>query len=134
MDDPFEEINNLNASSYDEGYKEGILNGKKEAILQGFKIGKNTCINLAKELGSIYGACQLFKHQNKNQSEEKCFKVAGQICELIEKFDVTNCHSDSFSNEINLIKDKYKQFCSLTNSRYSGDQTRTEAKISKFNF
>ncbi|CAF0823354.1 unnamed protein product [Brachionus calyciflorus] len=113
-DDPFNAISNLNSDSYNSGYKEGVLNGKKLALTQGFKIGIQTSFKIAKDIGNIYGICSLYKIQQAEQSSEKIIKLAQQICDLIDKFDIVNCHDENFEINMNLIKDKFKQFCSLT--------------------
>ncbi len=38
-DDPFDQIANLNADSYNRGFIEGKKSGEKEAIIQGYKLG-----------------------------------------------------------------------------------------------
>jgi hypothetical protein len=129
-EDPFEAIANLNTKAYDAGYKEGAIAGKKEAIRTGFNIGKTTSFNIASELGHYYGLCDLYRKEhteredsssqhgqadsNSPGSDERIIKLASQICELIEKFDLVNCHEDNFSSDLSHIRDKIKQFCSLT--------------------
>lgn len=135
MDDPFDEISNLNTSSYNEGYTEGVLSGKRGAIVQGFKMGIKTSFSIAQEIGNCYGACQLYKRQNatdQSSQSEKLVKLASQICELVEKFDLNDCHSETFSNNLNLIKDKFKQFCSLANIK--NVCSKQESSVSKLNF
>lgn len=116
-DDPFDAISNLNIDSYNAGFREGVLNGKKLALTQGFNVGIQTSFKIAKEIGNIYGTCSLYKQQQVEQNSEKVIKLAQQICDLIEAFDITDCHRDSFESNMNLIKDKFKQFCSLTNTK-----------------
>jgi hypothetical protein len=130
--DPFEAIANLNTKAYDAGYREGTISGKKEAIRTGFKIGKTTSFNIASELGHYYGLCDLYRkehdtteHEDSSSSshhtqvnsptnDEKIVKLSSQICELIENFDLVKCHEDNFSTDLRHIRDKIKQFCSLT--------------------
>lgn len=122
--DPFEELSNLNTQAYDEGYQEGTIDGKKAAFESGFKIGKTMAFAVGKELGECYDMCKTFvlTHQNTSSAQssptiDKSLRLATQILELIEKFDFEGCHSDNFQTNINFIKDKFKQFCSLNNLR-----------------
>ncbi|RMZ93808.1 DUF1715-domain-containing protein [Brachionus plicatilis] len=117
MDDPFEAISNLTSDCYNSGFKEGILNGKKIALTQGFKIGIQTSFKIPKDIGNIYATCSLHKNQSTDQSNDKVSKLAIQICDLIDLFEYSNCHAESFESNINLIKDKFKQFCSLTSTK-----------------
>lgn len=117
MDDPFEAISNLSSDNYKCGFDEGVLNGKKIALTHGFKIGIQTSFKIAKDIGNIYATCSLYKNQTIFDINDKKSKLAIQICNLIDCFDFINCQSDSFESNINLIKDKFKQFCSLTNTK-----------------
>lgn len=117
MDDPFEQISNLNLDSYNCGFKEGIINGKKIALAEGFKAGIQVSFKIAKEIGNVHGTCSIYKNQQIDGSNEKISKLAIQICELIEQFDLKNCQSDDFESNINHIKDKFKQFCSLIKTK-----------------
>jgi hypothetical protein len=150
--DPFEAITSLNTKAYDAGYKEGTIAGKKEAIRTGFGIGKTTSFNIASELGHYYGLCDLYRkeHDEKTSNhetldtssnaqaevgspntDERVVKLASQICELIEKFDLVNCHEDSFSADLGHIRDKIKQFCSLTKYKnYFNKELLDKVKLS----
>ncbi len=119
-DDPFDSISSMNSKAYSNGYTEGIIMGKRAALVEGFKIGKNTALNLGNEIGQYYSCCLLYKnkqHQlsnNVNQDEIKQIKLAAQIVEMIENFDLNDCHNEKFPIYLNQIRDKFKQFCSLT--------------------
>lgn len=133
-DDPFDQISTLNSKAYDEGFAEGEISGKKDAYKKGFKVGQETSFNLANELGQYYGQCELYEISHRNDEEpntKKYTKIAAQVCELIDKFDLLDCHNDNFTSNLNHIRDKYKQFCSLTTSRsYFYKQTLTNVKLS----
>ena len=116
--DPFEELADLNTKAYNSGFKEGIISGKKEAISKGFAVGRTTSLKIANELGHYYGICNLYRLNeseviNNNNINEKVLKLANQLCELIEKFNLVECHTENFLNELNIIRDKIKLFCSL---------------------
>lgn len=130
--DPFEELSNLNTKAYDEGYNEGKLDGQNAAYKNGFKIGKTMAFAVGKELGECYEICRNYlDYQNASSpdptnssstptspnSNEKCIRLASQIVDLIEKFDLLACHNDNFQTSFSFIKDKFKQFCSLANLR-----------------
>lgn len=136
--DPFEELSNLNTKAYDEGYREGTVDGQKTAFINGFKIGKTMAFAVGKELGECYEICRNYLDEHaaaatttiqqtttstdsgsspQTTSKDKSIRLANQIVELIDKFDYGACHADNFQTSFNFIKDKFKQFCSLTNVR-----------------
>lgn len=125
-EDPFEELANLNSKAYDEGFREGEIDGKKSAVTNGFKIGKAMAFGVAKDLGECQEICSLYLQNQLGNNEskqeasstnvtEKCSKLSKQILELIDRFDLEDCHSETFQSNYNFIKDKFKQFCSLAN-------------------
>ena len=137
-DDPFEQIINLNTNVYKSGFSEGETFGKKAAITSGFKIGKMTALNIGSELGQYYGVCELFKNQQLLTSQflasptknEKHLKLATQLIDLIENFNIVDCHNESFVINMNQIRDKFKQFCSITNLKnYVIEQDISRAKL-----
>lgn len=135
--DPLDEISNLNKIAYDEGYKEGEEKGKQAAVLNGFQIGKQMSFGITKELGQYYGTMLSYKINNGASvigSEQKSFKLAEQLCELIEEFDYTDCHGEQFNFKLSHIRDKYKQFCSLTNLKSYANQITFASTASKFSF
>ena len=135
--DPFDEISRLGAKAYQEGYAEGEISGKKAAFTQGFQIGKSTTFNVLYELGNYYGQCQMYQVEHRDEPENavkiNCIKLAAQICQLIDTYDFANCHSDQFALNLNHVRDKYKQFCSLTNSKNNFSK-QVLSNASKFNF
>lgn len=134
--DPLDEISTLNNQAYNEGYIEGEETGKRAAVLQGFQIGKQMSIGVSKELGQYYGAIIAFKINNPNQNdlEPKTAKLAEHICALIEEFDYSNCHSEQFNFKLSHIRDKFKQFCSVTNTKIYANQINFTPIASKFSF
>ena len=132
--DPFDEISQLNTKAYKDGLAEGEISGKKTAFEQGFKIGKNTSFSVLGELGYYSGQCEMYQIDNKNELENlskvNSIKLAGQICQLIESFDLANCHSEQFATNLNHIRDKYKQFCINTNNKNSQIIYRPDSVIS----
>jgi len=117
-EDPFDGIANINKKAYDDGFIEGEISGKKEAIKQGFKTGQQIAFKVGLELGQYYGACEMFIINHSDSTEQqRSGKLAAQINEMISNFKMSNCHEPDFENNLNLIRDKYKQFCSLTHSK-----------------
>ena len=127
-DDPFEVLCNLDARAYESGFAEGTLHGKKEAIERGFKAGVNTAFKVAGELGYYRSLCQLVSdgHSNINPTpvtaspshSDKLAKLSAHICELIDAFNLVDCHNEQFSIQLANIRDKFKQFCSLANIKH----------------
>jgi hypothetical protein len=130
--DIFDEISQLNTLAYNEGLKEGEEAGQKQAQLEGFRIGKKMSFNISKEIGYYYGAMQAFKINTKE--ENKHVKLVEQISNLIEEFNYADCHSDQFETKLNHIRDKYKQFCSLTGTKSYAEQVMITPNASKFSF
>ena len=118
-DDIFDEVTNARSKAYEEGFVEGEKNGQKSAFLQGFKIGQNTAFNICNELGHYYGSCQVYAKQVSSnlESNEKGLKLCNQLCEQISSFDYSDCHSSNFTIKLTLIRSKFKQFCSITNTK-----------------
>lgn len=117
-DDPFEEISNLNSKAYSDGHAEGTVHGRRAAILEGMRIGKLTAFNIGSEIGQYLAVCETYAQENDSHidnEKSKHVKLASQIVELIHKFDLIDCHSDKFASDLNQIRDKFKQFCSVTN-------------------
>lgn len=116
-DDPFEEISNLNSKAYSDGRLEGTVHGRRAAILEGMRIGKLTAFNIGSEIGQYLAVCENYAQETDSHSadNEKHIKLASQIVELIHKFDLIDCHNDKFASDLNHIRDKFKQFCSVTN-------------------
>ena len=147
-DDPFDAINDLNKNAYESGFKDGLVEGKRAAIRTGFQIGQKVVFNLLNEIGQYYSACELYRLENlaeppadaasntetpmlKPNANSKAYKLAGQICDIINKFDMLDCHTDSFMQNIEHIRDKYKQFCSLTSTKnIFSKQHLTSVKLS----
>ena len=115
--DPFDGVADLQSQAYRNGLSEGELSGKQAACKQGFQMGQKIAFNVAGEMGQYAGACEMYRLQNQPCLNEKGFKLASQICELVDKFDFSACHADSFTGNLTLIRDKYRQFCSLTNTK-----------------
>ena len=136
--DPFDEISRLNTKAYKEGFSEGEISGKKTAFEQGFKIGQNASFSILSELGFYSGQCELYQIENKNELENisklNSLKLAAQICQLIDSFDMANCHSDQFASNLSHLRDKYKQFCSITNSKNNFSKQSGAASGFKLNF
>ena len=130
--DIFDEISQLNQHAYNEGFREGEEAGQKQAQLQGFQIGKKMSLDISKEMGHYYGAMQAFKINTKN--ENKHVKLADLICKLIDEFNFADCHSDQFESKLNHIRDKFKQFCSLTGINSYAEQVKITPNASKFSF
>jgi hypothetical protein len=137
-DDPFESIVSINSKAYADGFDEGTMSGKRAAIVSGFKIGKQTALNIGGEVGQYQGVCEMFLIQHQRQSDdtasplksEKHVKLASQLLELIQNFDLIDCHNDSFAPTLTQIRDKFKQFCSITNSKnYVVEQDISRAKL-----
>jgi hypothetical protein len=133
--DPFDEISRLNSKAYNDGFAEGEISGKKSSFEQGFQIGINTSFSILSELGHFSGQCEMYRLENldelENLAKTNSIKLAIQICQLIDNFDISNCHSDQFATNLNHIRDKYKQFCSLTNNKTN---LNTSSNSSKLNF
>jgi len=117
-EDPFEGIANINKKAYDDGFAEGEISGKKEAIKQGFKTGQQIAFKVGVELGQYFGTCEMFIINNSDSTEQqRGIKLATQINEMISNFEMSDGHDPQFEANLNLIRDKYKQFCSLTHSK-----------------
>ena len=145
-DDPFDSINDLNKNAYESGFKEGLLEGKRAAVRTGFQMGQKVAFNLLNEMGQYYSACELYQLENgaeaqapetgesgsaKTGANSKAFKLAGQICELVNKLNMLDCHHESFMPNVEHIRDKYKQFCSLTGAKnIFSKQHLTSVKLS----
>jgi hypothetical protein len=136
-DDPFETIVSMNSKAYADGFEEGTMGGKRAAITSGFKIGRQTAMNIGSEIGQYYGVCEMFIIQFQSQNEktdspknEKHVKLATQLLETIQSIDLIDCHNDSFAPKLNQMRDKFKQFCSLTNSKnYVVEQDISRGKL-----
>lgn len=134
-DDPFDSISDCQMKAYNEGFEEGVQNGKKAAFVQGFKVGQKMAFNIAKEMGQYQGSCEVYKLQNKHDdTNEKALKLASQICELIQKCDFVKCHEDSFTGNLTLIREKYTRFCSLTNIKNYFNQENANKDAVKLMF
>jgi hypothetical protein len=137
-DDPFDGINNMNSNAYSNGFAEGTVMGERAAFVAGFKIGKETAFNIGGEVGQYTGACEAFLLNHQSPAEattspsknERHIKLATQLLELIRSFDLVDCHADAFVPTLTQIRDKYKQFCSLTSSRnYVVEQDLSKTKL-----
>ena len=133
--DPLDNIARIQTTAYNDGFKEGEHSGKKEAYLHGFKTGQKIAFNVANEMGQYHGACEMYSKQNlESSSNEKILKLAVQICDLIGKFDVTDCHGENFVGILRLIRDTFNKFCSLTGTRNYFVQTATATTASQLSF
>ena len=116
LDDLFDGVSSAQNVKYEEGFAEGERNGKKTAFVNGMKIGQNSAFSLCYEMGHYLGACEFYLENGNPESSDKGFKLAKQISEQICSFDLTDCHNESFILRLNLIRGKFKQFCSITNT------------------
>lgn len=117
-EDPFDGISNIHQKAYEKGYDEGKIAGRNAAMKQGFNIGITTAFKIGSELGEFYSTCELYQLEHETtKHNERALNLSRQICELIDNFDMLDCHKDDFGTTISSIKDKYKQFCSITSTK-----------------
>ena len=127
--DPFHAIVTMNSKAYDEGVEEGVKDGQKAAIRTGFQMGQKIAFNMCAELGQYSGCCRTWKLEN--SENERATKLATQIIELIEQLNVGACHRDGFMASVEHVRDKFKQFCSVTQQRnYYNKQSLASIKLS----
>jgi hypothetical protein len=127
-EDPFKGIEHINKNAYDDGYSEGEISGKKEAIKQGFKTGQQIAFKVGVELGQYFGTCEMFLTNHSDLKEQqRGIKLAMQINEMISTFEMSNCQDSQFEANLNTIRNKYKQFCSLTHSRSPLDDLKKQS-------
>jgi hypothetical protein len=119
-DDPFDSLNNITSDAYKRGYDEGLANGEKAALLQGAHMGVKIALEMTKELGYYFGVCETYLKSNKTDgtqanAEIKACTIATHICDYINRIDMNDSQYEHLFSDLKTVRDKFKQFCSLTN-------------------
>jgi hypothetical protein len=91
--------------------------GKRQATLTGLKAGQNIAIQINSEFGYYFGICEAYKKNKIQTNDQRVILLASQICDLVSQIDFGNSQNEQLVNELNRVRDKFKQFCSLTNLR-----------------
>lgn len=91
--------------------------GKRQAKVTGLKAGQNIAIQINSEFGYYFGICEAYNQKRIQTNDQRIISLASQICDLISKVDISNSQNEQLENELNRVRDKFKQFCSLTNVR-----------------
>uniref|UniRef100_A0A8C5WV89 Essential protein Yae1 N-terminal domain-containing protein n=1 Tax=Laticauda laticaudata TaxID=8630 RepID=A0A8C5WV89_LATLA len=93
---------------YAEGAQAGIVEGKQHGIQQGARIGS--------EIGSYLGFALTWQQLLQKTSDEKCskkIKVLEQLIEMIHKFPLEDPVYDKLQDDLEKIRGRFKQICSL---------------------
>jgi hypothetical protein len=119
-DDPFDILNNMTSDAYKKGYDEGLLSGERAARLQGAKMGIKLSLEMTKELGYYFGICEIYLKLNKTKQDQinteiRARTIASQLCEHINRINMNDSQYANLFTDLKFVRDKFRQFCSLTN-------------------
>lgn len=69
MSDPFDTINALEATHYEQGYADGHAHGALHGLYEGRELGQEKCFEWWEELGFLEGQAQLWRRLASFQGE-----------------------------------------------------------------
>ncbi|KAJ9098928.1 hypothetical protein QFC20_005843 [Naganishia adeliensis] len=101
MSDPFDTINSLEDTHYNEGYKSGYDHGALHGLFEGRELGQEKCFEWWEELGYLEGQAQFWRRLAEVQGREgggdagkkmtsRTLKSIDQLLELIHSFPTIN--------------------------------------------
>lgn len=70
MSDPFDTINSLEDTHYNEGYKSGYDHGALHGLFEGRELGQEKCFEWWEELGYLEGQAQFWRRLAEVQGRE----------------------------------------------------------------
>ncbi|XP_003909473.1 protein LTO1 homolog [Papio anubis] len=104
----------FHGEGYREGYEEGsslgVMEGRQHGTLHGAKIGS--------EIGCYQGFAFAWKcllHSCTTEKDSRKMKVLESLIGMIQKFPYDDPTYDKLHEDLDKIRGKFKQFCSLLN-------------------
>ncbi|XP_014670025.1 PREDICTED: oral cancer-overexpressed protein 1-like [Priapulus caudatus] len=105
---------------YSEGYQQGLAQGYRD----GFTAGKKQGIIIGKKVGYIHGFAISyltlfetisFDDEKDRSKHRRKIKALCDLIEMVDNFPLSDLQYDSFFEDLEKIRAKYKQVCSLLN-------------------
>ncbi|KAI5450095.1 hypothetical protein NCC49_003722 [Naganishia albida] len=133
--DPFDTINSLEDTHYNEGYKSGYDHGALHGIFEGRELGQEKCFEWWEELGYLEGQAMFWRRlgevgQGGKKMTGRTLKSIDQLLELIQSFPTINPTPSSTSpvpttedtttdlpSLITRIRAKYRLICSTLGTK-----------------
>uniref|UniRef100_A0A8D0BBE5 Essential protein Yae1 N-terminal domain-containing protein n=1 Tax=Salvator merianae TaxID=96440 RepID=A0A8D0BBE5_SALMN len=114
--DTFDAIVMAEARFHSEGYQEGYSEGTRLGVIEGRQYGVQQGANIGVEIGSYLGFAvtwlKLF-HKDSDKKHSKKVKVLESLIEMIQKFPCENPVYDNLQEDLDKIRGRFKQVCSL---------------------
>nr|XP_056707754.1 protein LTO1 homolog [Euleptes europaea] len=114
--DALEAIVMAEARFHGEGYQEGYVEGTHAGTIEGRQYGIQQGAKIGLEIGSYLGFSMTWLgllHKHSDDKHSKKIKVLESLIELIQKFPHQNPTYDRLQEDLDRIRGRFKQVCSL---------------------
>ncbi|XP_078000430.1 protein LTO1 homolog [Glandiceps talaboti] len=117
------------------GFNEGYSDGKLKGLQEGQKLGKQKAQEIASEIGFYQGfitTWRMILQRDESTSNSRKLKVLESVHTLLEQFPLNDVHCKNFFEDLNKIRAKFKQVCSLLNVtlKFEGEPRKDKPVLS----
>uniref|UniRef100_A0A8D0H392 LTO1 maturation factor of ABCE1 n=1 Tax=Sphenodon punctatus TaxID=8508 RepID=A0A8D0H392_SPHPU len=116
--DAFEAVFMADERFHSEGYKEGYADGSHAGVIEGRQYGALRGANIGSEIGCYLGFAltwQHLLHKCTDEKHSKKIRVLESLIGMIKKFPFRDPTYDKLQEDLEKIRGKFKQVCSLLN-------------------
>ncbi|XP_015279914.1 PREDICTED: oral cancer-overexpressed protein 1 isoform X1 [Gekko japonicus] len=114
--DAFDAILMAEARFHGEGYQEGYVEGTQAGVMEGRQYGIQQGAKIGLEIGSYLGFSMTWLRllqKNSDDKHSKKIKVLESLIEMIQKFPHQDPIYDKLQEDLERIRGRFKQVCSL---------------------
>uniref|UniRef100_A0A672UXC8 LTO1 maturation factor of ABCE1 n=2 Tax=Strigops habroptila TaxID=2489341 RepID=A0A672UXC8_STRHB len=116
--DMFEEIVMAEERFHDEGYQEGYAEGSHVGVVEGRRYGSLHGAKIGSEIGCYLGFALTWQYLLRKCTDEKNNKkirALDSLIRMIQKFPYEDPTYDKLQEDLEKIRGKFKQVCSMLN-------------------
>ncbi|XP_006860885.1 PREDICTED: oral cancer-overexpressed protein 1 [Chrysochloris asiatica] len=116
--DMFDAIVMAEERFHGEGYREGYEEGSSMGVVEGRRYGTLHGAKIGSEIGCYRGFALVWKcllHRCPAEKDSKKVKVLDSLLGMIQKFPYDDPTYDKLHEDLDRIRGKFKQLCSLLN-------------------
>ncbi|XP_074662581.1 uncharacterized protein LOC141915073 [Tubulanus polymorphus] len=118
--DIFKDLIDVESRFQSEGFEKGFEAGKESGFMEGFNAGVEQGRSIGSEIGFYNGftkrlltAFSADKLDNEDKKYKRKVKALTSFQKMLMDFDMENTKSENFSEDLESIRAKFKQVCSL---------------------
>lgn len=116
--DPFDAIVMADDRYHGEGYQEGYEEGSSLGIMEGRQCGTLHGAQIGSEIGCYQGFAFAWRgllHSRATEKDSKKLKVLDSLIKMIQQFPYDDPTYTDLHDDLERIRGKFKQLCSLLN-------------------